>query len=43
MISITLKNGIELKDKVTNESFGKNKIGAVVNGTSIEGVIKIKI
>ena len=39
----TLKNGIELKDKVTNESFGENKIGAVVNGTaSIEGVIKDK-
>ena len=39
----TLKNGVVLKDKVTNESFGENKIGAVVNGTaSIEGVIKDK-
>ena len=42
--SYILKNGIELKDKVTNESFGEeNKIGAVVNGTAeIEGVIKDK-
>ena len=41
--SYTLKNGVVLKDKVTNESFGENKIGAVVNGTaSIEGVIKDK-
>ena len=42
--SYTLKNGVELKDKVTNESFGEeNKIGAVVNGTAeIEGVIKDK-
>ena len=41
--SYTLKNGIELKDKVTNESFEKNEIGAVVNGKAdIEGVIKDK-
>ena len=41
--SYALKNGVELKDKVTNESFGENKIGAVVNETAyIEGVIKDK-
>ena len=41
--SYTLKNGVELKDKVTNESFGENKIGAVVDGKAdIEGVIKDK-
>ena len=41
--SYTLKNGVVLKDKVTNESFGENKIGAIVNGTAdIEGVIKNK-
>ena len=39
----TLKNGVVLKDKVTNESFGENKIGAAVNETAdIEGVIKDK-
>ena len=41
--SYALKNGVELKDKITNESFGENKIGAVVNETAdIEGVIKDK-